>query len=51
MTEMGVTLTKGVQEGALYSTWRNLGRVLEGGAGTFQVDKEAKDEGGHFRQQ
>lgn len=47
---MGIIFTRGIKEGAPSSTWRNLERLLEGGAHDFQVDKEAKDERGHFRQ-
>lgn len=50
ITEMGIMLTRGIKEGAPSSTWRNLERLLEGGADDIQVDKEAKDERGDFRQ-
>lgn len=50
ITEMGIILTRGIKEGAPSSPWRNLERLLEGGADDIQVNTETKDERGDFRQ-
>ena len=47
---MGITLTSGIKEGVPKSAWRNVERLLKGGMEAFQIDREAKDEGGHSRQ-
>lgn len=47
---MGITLASRIKERAPKSAWIHVERFLKGGVEAFQIDREAKDEGGHVTQ-